>query len=147
MHQLTVLASLVEAKCYPAGSDITGELSSGHLTLSGRLFTTQFSGPKRGSFNYILDEFDHSDYLGKYKLFSDILLHENQQPGLELHCLEIGRIQKAGKIVRENKYYLVLEKSKIERGAYERVGLLSTCDEPLIAEWQARSRVAVVKIM
>jgi hypothetical protein len=141
-----ILARLVEANCDPAGSDVTGEVSSGQLTLSGRLVITHClvsQGPYKNDLpRYVFDA--NSTNPPGYDPHPDIPLHERREamvrPGLELYCLEIADIS-------EHRFYLVLEKCTNEPGAYERVGLLDSRDKTFIVELRARSRLAVVKIV
>ncbi|PMD34563.1 HET-domain-containing protein [Hyaloscypha variabilis F] len=145
-----ILAGLVEASCVPAGADVTGELSSGYLVLSGQMFSTRclVSLGDDGDFRYVLEYLDHLGFKGRYKLAPDIPLHEAMvKPGLELHCLAIALIHEPlprGGIIQ---YFLVLVKSKVENGAYERVGLLDTYRQPFMKEYWACSKAVVVKIV
>jgi hypothetical protein len=88
----------VEASCIPARADVTGELSSGYLVLSGQMFSTRClaSLGEDGYFRYVLDDRDHLKFEREYTLAPDIPLHEAHQatvaPGLELHCLAIALI-------------------------------------------------------
>jgi len=139
---------MVKATYTPAGSDVTGEVSSGHLTLSGRMATAHcFVFPNEynnQAYDYVLNAKSINRYLRK--LYPDIPFHEKREamvePGLELYCLEIAESDSG------YKWFLVLERSLKEPGAYERVGMLEILRDPLlIAGLQSRSQVAMVKIL